>query len=168
MMREAWWRHVALLLTVVLLTTACSGVRVNVHGGPSHAIRTPSTGRGEELAIVGVDFDPPLDYVDSIQKQGIMLLVAVENRGDVPMTGVRIDATLYYGKTGKNALKRSGILPTLSPHRIVVYRFPRMRHIPARRSYTLRIRLLSSDGTRVLNERRYTIDIVEGKGAADR
>ncbi len=160
MVRKAWWRHVVLLLALVLVASACSGVQVNVRGGTSHAIKNRPADGSSDLAIVGVDFDPPLDYVDSIRRNGIMLLVAVENRGDVPMSGVRIHATLRYGRDEQEVLKRSGILPTLVPHRIVVYRFPRMRRIPVRQSYTLHIRLLSPGGTRVLSEREYIIDVV--------
>jgi len=154
------------LLLFSVLLAACGDVQVHVQGTTTATTPVPTgadiSDTEGELAIVGVDFDPPLDYLESIRQQGIMLLVAVENRGERPREGVRIYARLQYDRDERHALKRMGILPTLPPHQIVVYRFPRLYNIPARRAYTLEVRLLSPNGDKVLNKRRYTIDFGEG------
>jgi hypothetical protein len=46
------------------------------------------------VAIIGVDFDPALDYGQIISNDGVTLLVAVENQGQATETGVELKARL--------------------------------------------------------------------------
>jgi len=138
-------------------------MQANVQGASKQSTLSLSKAVRQEqtLAIVGVDFDPPLDYVDALRKRGIMLLVAVENRSNTTIKGARIVARL--GGVDRKALERSGVLPHLPPHTIVVYRFPRMRNIPIRDLYTLTIEVYAAQSQQTLSVRHYTVRITERK-----
>ena len=159
------WRHFVhrvVLMAVIgaaLLTAGCSGVRVS-ESDEARSVADAVDGNST-LNILGVDFDPPLDYVEITRNQGVTLLVAVENRGQQVISDVRIVARLRYNGDTSRGLERQGVLPDLKPGAITVYRFPRMRNIPIRRSYTLDVQLLAPDGSQVLSQRSYRIRLVE-------
>ena len=46
------------------------------------------------VAIIGVDFDPALDYSQILSNGGVTLLVAVENQGLATETNVELKARL--------------------------------------------------------------------------
>ena len=161
--KRSWKAARALLgvtLLVTLVLTACAGPGT----ADSVAIQRLSAVQTVEkpaIHVLGVDFDPPLNYVGAVQGQGVTLLVALENRGSVAAHDVRILARLHLGEGEEQVIERQGLIQELPPGQVVVYRFPRWRTLPMRRSYTLEIRLLSTDGLRVLGQRTYTLKMAD-------
>jgi len=83
-------------LALVFLLSACEAVQVTEV--PFASAGEQYIGSVEEetyINILGVDFDPPLDYLDDVRAQGVTLLVALENRGSFPVRDVRVVARLY-------------------------------------------------------------------------
>ncbi len=162
-LRSALPRGLCVLCVLVLATVllaACGEVRVSEEPLSTQSLLSAAAEEGT-LNILGVDFDPPLDYIDTVHGQGITLLVALENRGRVPVRDVRVVARLYLDADGARAIERDGLIAEMLPGQVVVYRFPRLRSLPLRRFYTLDVRLLTADGRRVLNRRTYTVRVVE-------
>ncbi len=146
------------LLATVLLATACGDVQVSEQAIEKQHIL--STGvAGESISVLGVDFDPPLNYVNTLRAQGVTLLVALENRGTAPVRDVRVLARLHLDEGEEQVIERDGFIQELPPGQVVVYRFPRLHTLPLRRSYTLEVRVLSADGRRVLHRRTYTVHV---------
>lgn len=151
---------VCTLALAMALLTACGEVQITEESLSSPELLSTAA-EGEALNILGVDFDPPLDYIDTVHRKGVTLLVAVENRGNTPLYDVRVVARLYLDAKGERALEREGLIAELPPKQVVVYRFPRLHSLPVRRNYRLEVRLLTADGRRVLNRRVYTVHVVE-------
>jgi len=156
-------RLVALLIAL-LLVAGCTGVQVQ----EGAASLTGSALGGHEsvgsVAIVGIDFDPPLQYADTLRRQGVTLLVAVENRGSEPVDEAWLVARLI--ATGPQherlVLERTGVVSGLKPGQVTVYRFPRLRNIPLRRSYALDVKVFAdaAGSATPLAERRYDIRVL--------
>ncbi len=148
------------ILALVLTLGACGTVQVTevpLTAGGEHQIS--SAVDGQFVNILGVDFDPPLDYLDDLRVQGVTLLVALENRGSQPVRDVRVVARLHVGGSQKRVIERTGVVPELVPGQVTVYRFPRVKSLPLRRVYRLHIQVLTADGRQVLNQRTYTLRV---------
>ncbi len=162
-MARPWkWALWATILATVLIASACAGVQVTEQPAQKQAYtkigqKSITNDEGNKLVIVGVDFDPPLTYVDTIRQHGVTLLVAVENQGSTRAQNVRIVARLILNQEKKQTIQREGVLKSIEPGHIEVYHFPRLRNIPIRRAYTLHIQLMTTDGQRILGQRTYTI-----------
>jgi len=101
------WRHGAISWIVVLMALCMSGcIRIQViDRTPSIAQPTPSRQvellDEHNLAVLAVDFDPPLEYKEIVSSknrgEGITLLVAIENTGSVAETDVVVEVELYKG-----------------------------------------------------------------------
>lgn len=158
--RYAALARLLLVLAVVagLMLTACSEAQV---GDGAHVQHLLSAEADEHAAIniLGVDFDPPLDYLTTLQDQSVTLLVALENRGRAPVRDVRIAARLYLGRGNDRVIARDGLVQEVPPGQVIVYRFPRLHALPLRRTYTLEVRVLTADGHRLLNRRTYTVTL---------
>ena len=157
-MRRGSLSRLVLALLALVMMAGCAQVQVEEHRTAQAAV--VDDGVSGAVNIVGIDFDPPLEYLKTYPYQGITLLVAVENRSAQPLSDLRIRARLPLNDQGQ-VLEREGVLPHLPPHTIRVYRFPRLRQLPSRRVYALEIMVLSPDGQRVLNRREYTVRIVD-------
>ncbi len=158
---HVWHRMLLTLIMGLVLTTSCAGVQMDIQGATrANSLAIGEENRGEEqIAIIGIDFDPPLDYAEATRMQGITMLVALENRGEERIEGARIKARLKTGEHTTKMLQRMGVLPDLPPHTVVVYRFPRLRNIPIRHTYVLDISVQSADGQQVLGHRLYKIRV---------
>ncbi len=147
-----------LALWVMLLAAGCAQVQVQDRTFLNREV--PSLDGGP-IYILGIDFDPPLEYIQQYPTQGVTLLVAVENRGSEPLKNLRIVARLYVAGQREQVISREGVLPELVPQSMTVYAFPRLRHIPARRWYRLEVEVRTPDGREVLSSREYTLRVVE-------
>ncbi len=148
------------ILALVFLLSACEAIQVTEVPLSSEGEQYIGSVEGETyINILGVDFDPPLDYIDDVRAQGVTLLVALENRGNSPVRDVRVVARLHLEGRPERVIERTGVVAELVPGEVTVYRFPRVRSLPLRRMYRLEVQVLTADGRRVLNQRTYTLRV---------
>lgn len=91
------WRFacIGLILGLALLLSSCTSALTLLPAATATplpaATVTPAT---HDLAILGVEFDPPLDLAQILSRGSIRLVVAIENRGLSPQFDVRVTARL--------------------------------------------------------------------------
>ncbi len=133
------------LVGVSLSASACAGIEV-VDSTP--AVSTPDTFTSplsegtpvHNLAVLAVDFDPPLDYEQLIiRRQSVTLLVAVENTGSSTERDVTVRAQLSTPEDADLVLSQGASLLAIAPGEIQVVRFGRMGYIPYHQTYHLEV-----------------------------
>lgn len=116
------------------------------------------------IAIIGVDFDPPLDQALMALDRGLTLLVAVENRGFTFEPQVVVTARLYDPTGARVALlDETVVAQDLEPGEVRVLRFPEVRALPMRDRYELVVQVAEVAGEVVGedNVRRYDIVVYD-------
>ena len=163
-------RRIAML--VVLASVAvCTGGCINIQ----IIDRTPSTidlipsqeQEGEHnLAVLAVDFDPPLEYDEIVARkergEGITLLVAVENTGAATEQAVSVEVELSKDDGNTLFLHKQGIIDTIAPGEIKLVHFEDTE-IPFSYEYQLRVRVEPVEAeTRLMdNEKTYDLLITQ-------
>ena len=115
------------------------------------------------VAIVGVDFDPALDYSQIISNGGVTLLVAVENQGLATESNVALKARLLDTADAANPrelLNETVIIRSLLPHEVRVVRFNQVTDLPVRERYKLVAELSPVRGERELSDNARSFDIL--------
>ncbi len=110
------------------------------------------------LAILGVDFDPPLDYDKIMERkkrgEGVTLLVAVENTGISTEANVAVQITLSKDQDQTPFLKQSGTISSIAPGEIKIIHF-KDNDIPLSYEYHLQVDVNPVNGeTQVANNRK--------------
>ncbi len=159
-----WIAGVSVLLLVTL--TACAEVKV-VDKTP--AASTPDlltspliVGVRHNLAILAVDFDPPLSYQQLIiRRESVALLVAVENTGSETERNVTVRAQLSSPEDADLVLTQGASVASIAPGEIQIVRFARLGEIPYHQAYSLEVSVAPVDGEIDLrdNSRAYDIQI---------
>lgn len=119
------------------------------------------------LAIIGVDFDPALDYDQIISNGGVTLLVAVENQGQVTETNVELKARLLdtaNEASPRELLNDTVILRSLASREVRVVRFNQVTDLPVRERYKLIAELSPVRGERELGDNVRSFDILVHDG----
>ena len=119
------------------------------------------------LAIIGVDFDPALDYGQIISNGGITLLVAVENQGQATETNVELKARLLDTAdeaSPRELLNDTVLLRSLAPREVRVVRFNQVTDLPVRERYKLIAELSPVRGERDLSDNVRGFDILVRDG----
>jgi len=138
------WLIVAIALLVMLLSSGCVQIEV-LDLRRSEAVPTliprPSTGE-HDLALLALDFEPPLEGENLPSGEGVTLLVAVENMGVWTETNVKVEARLssYDGK--EVLLERTGYIDVIAPGETKVVRLRSRVRIPYRPVYLLEVHVL--------------------------
>lgn len=115
-----------------------------------------------DLAILAIDFDPPLDNEELwAQPEQVTLLVALENRGLSPEQEAKVSAELCDLYQSEPLLRQSTTLAGLAPGEVEVVRFSGISNVPYRRRYQLEVRIAPVDGEWALanNARVYELTI---------
>jgi len=92
------------------------------------------------VAIMGVDFDPPLDAAEIIANGGVTLLVAIQNQGRVVEPTVRITARLFDPEASENPaelMNETITVRALAPNEVRIVRFTQVTELPIRQRYKL-------------------------------
>lgn len=154
------------ILVLILITlAACAEVEVvdttPAAGTPDPFISPlPVSHETHNLAILAVDFDPPLTYQQLIiRRQSVALLVAVENTGTATEQDVMVRAQLSTPENPDFFLTQGASLASIAPGEIQVVRFARLGEIPYHQSYYLEVIVDPVDGETVLNDNRKAFDI---------
>lgn len=144
------WIAGALLILVTL--AGCGEVEVLDRPSPASMPDTftsplPEPGEKHNLAVLAVDFDPPLNYQQLIvRRQSVELLVAVENTGTVTEKNVTVRAQLTTPKDSDLLLTRGASVASIAPGELQVVRFGRLGEIPYHRVYYLEVVVDPVDG----------------------
>jgi hypothetical protein len=115
------------------------------------------------VAVIGIDFDPPLEAGQLLASGGVTLLVALENQGQVVESNVRVTARLFdpsaAGKTIDLA-NETVTVKQLNPGELRVVRFTQVTDLPSRERYKLLIEVTPVPGERERADNVKTYDII--------
>ena len=159
-----------ILLVVMLCSLSLSGcgtmeIQEQVPAPTTEgAMREPSPPAEHDLAILAIDFDPPLDYRDLwAEREQVTLLIAVENRGLSQEKEIEVSAKLSDPRKSKVLLEQSTILPSLVPGEVKVVRFTGISNVPHRPAYRLEVNVSAVEGEWALanNTKIYELTIEE-------
>jgi len=111
-----------------------------------------------DLAVLAIDFDPPLDYDKIIERkksgEGITLLVAVENAGMVTENNVTVQIKLSKDQDKTSFVEQSGSISSIAPGEIKIIRF-KDNDIPLSYEYHLQVNVVPVTGeTRLINNQK--------------
>lgn len=165
-------RRVALVLLLALVSTLILGCQplievVQPAAPETNAIPVPALAtvapdeRG--VAVMGVDFDPPLEAGQLLASGGVTLLVALENQGQVAESNVRVTARLYDPTGSGKAVDLADETVTvklLDPGELRVVRFTQVTELPVRERYKLLIEVTPVPGERERADNIKTYDII--------
>jgi len=157
----------AVLFVLALLPAACAPSLEVVpdRRAPLTPVSTV-TPQQHDLAIVAVDFDPPLDFAQIRNNGGVTLLVAVENRGQTAEADVRITAQLQDPSEHMRELSSEAVmLGQLNAGALRVVRFTQVSDLPLRERYRLVVsaEAVAGEGDTANNSRNYDIVTHNGK-----
>jgi hypothetical protein len=154
------------VLVLALVTLAgCADIQV-VDLTP--AAVTPSTfasplttqSKAHDLAVLTLDFDPPLNYQQLIMRpQSAQLLVAVENRGTSTERDVIVRVELTTPEDPDMVLTQAASLASIAPGEIQVASFTRLGDLPYHQIYHLEVMVDSVNGESNLGDNRKAFDI---------
>jgi len=161
---KVFWLICALLL-VLLAITGCVEVEVRdatPAASASEAFTSPLPGEDKEhnLAILAVDFDPPLDYQQLIiLRRSITLLVAVENRGASTERDLAVRAQLSTPEDPDLVFSQGASISSIAPGEIQVVRFAQFGRIPYHQIFRLEVTVDPIDGESDLTDNSKAFDI---------
>jgi hypothetical protein len=114
------------------------------------------------LAIVGVDFDPPLEGGQVLSSGGVTLLVAVENRGRQVEPAARVTARLYDPASPSSAdlVSETITARALQPGEVRVVRFTQVTNLPVRAKYKLAVEVAPVPGEHERDDNARIYDII--------
>lgn len=153
---------------LLLLTAACQpAIQVFQSDVAPMAVATvvPSP---HALAVVGVDFDPSLQYEQIMAAGGVSLIAAVHNQGQHTESDVAVTAQLYdRAARGKPTplLNETIVIETLEPGDVRLVRFGQVTALPLRGRYELVVQVSAVTGEtdRSDNVRIYEIVVNDAK-----
>lgn len=141
----------AVVLFVIAAVVACENLPVADPGKPAdsanYSLRAPEQDR-HDIAIISVDFDPPLNKGDvaSISLDKIALLVAVDNRGNKTERDLSVEARLMGEHENDLIEKKSQTIDALAPGEAKVIRFPSFSRVRPRSNYYIKVEVTSIAG----------------------
>jgi hypothetical protein len=116
-----------------------------------------------DLAVLAVDFDPPLEYEKIIERksrgEGITLLVAVENTGINTEQNVNVQIKLSKDQEKTAFLEKLGTIPAISPGEIKIIHF-KDTDIPFSYEYHLNVQILPVVGETQLVDNQKSYDLL--------
>jgi hypothetical protein len=130
---------------------------------PASPLPPPTVAPDERaLAIMGVDFDPPLEAGKILNRGGVTLLVALENRGRQTEQVARVTARLYDPDSplGADLANETITVRSLAPGELRIVRFTQVNDLPVRSHYKLAIEVSPVPGERELDDNVHIYDIL--------
>lgn len=112
------------------------------------------------LAVLTLDFDPPLNYQQLILRhRGVSLLVAIENRGTSTERDVTVRAELTTPEDPKLIFTQGASIASIAPGEIQIVRFSRFGEILYYRTFHLEVAVDPVVGENELGDNRKAFDI---------
>lgn len=155
------------LLLALIALTGCAEIEVvdtlPAASTPDTFISPLSAGsKNHNLAVLAIDFDPPLNYQQLIlRQQSIALLVAVENTGTDTERDVMVRAQLTSPEDPDLLMTQGASVTSIAPGEIKVVRFARLGKIPYHQTYHLEawVELVDGESNAADNHRAFEIQI---------
>jgi len=163
-MRRIWFVMVIMMLTSLSLA-GCAEIKI-VDRAPdspstlslSNKVRTLVD--EHDLAILAIDFDPPLEYEQIVVKgEQATLLVAVENIGLQTETDVKVKTRLSASEDETPILERTCYIDAIAPGQIKIARFKDLSRIPYRQAYRLEVWVLPVPGEIGVEDNQRSYDL---------
>lgn len=116
--------------------------------------------RNHDLAILAVEFDPPLSYQRLIIRQrAVALLVVVENTGTETERKATVNAKLTSPDDPDFVLARDAGVESIAPGEVQIVRFASLGEIPYHPSYHLEVSVDPVKGESDLSDNRKAFEI---------
>ncbi|MBN1661748.1 MAG: hypothetical protein JXA93_25365 [Anaerolineae bacterium] len=113
-----------------------------------------------DLAVMTVEFDPPLSYQQLIaRRQSVALLVVVENRGTITEREVVVEAKLTSPQDSTLSIAQEAVVGGIAPGEIRIVRFRRLDDIPYHETYRLEVAVEPVSGESNLSNNRKAFEI---------
>lgn len=153
-----------LILTLVALS-GCANVR-ELDTTPT--ISTPdlvsspasTESKDHNLAVLAVDFDPPLSYQQLIlDHQSVALLVAVENVGASSEQNVMVRAQLTTPEDPEFSISQGASVESIAPGEVQVVRFSQLGKIPYHQVYRLEVIVDPVQGEKIQGDNSKTFEV---------
>jgi hypothetical protein len=169
-MTPGWQRRLSLALVLILLAASpalagCAQVQVIDADRPTET-PTPyseltSQREPRDLAILGIEFNPPLRYEEVVAAGRMTMLVAVENRGLLAEANVQVEARLVGAGDSDLLADRTEQLDVIAPGEVRLVRFDSLSLVPYRPSYLLTVIVSPAAGEANLadNQRTYKLSV---------
>jgi hypothetical protein len=120
----------------------------------------PDEAGRHDLAILAVDFDPPLSYQELIvRRRSIALLVVIENRGTATERDVVVRAELTTPEDKELDLSRSSAVTSIAPGEIQIVRFDHLTKFPYHETYHLEVVVEPAPGEGNVGDNNKAFDI---------
>ena len=149
-LRRLWIAATLVLLLVVL--GGCAEIEVvdstpDVSSGEPPTRLLPLDSGTHDLAILGLDFDPPLDYQQLIlNTQSIALLVVIENAGTATERELVVEAQLTTPEDEDLLLTRQAAVISIAPGEIQIVQFDPLTKIPYHAAFYLEVSIVPVEG----------------------
>lgn len=160
-------RRVALVTLLVILSTLLLGCQPLIEVvQPAAPVASPVatvTPDDRGIAIMGIDFDPPLEAGQLLATGGVTLLVAIENQGQIVEPSVRVTARLFDPEASARAgdlANETITVKALNPGELRVVRFTQVTELPIRERYKLVVEVTPVPGERERADNVKTYDII--------
>lgn len=154
-MKSKFTRALAIALPALLLAGCVQVSVLDRTASPEDQVLAAALNTREEhdVAILAVEFDPPLDALQAVTDASqVTLRVAVENKGYRKETEVQVVVRLLASQTDELLQSETQTLSSLSPGEIQVLQFRGVLSSPGGVRYRLEISADAVSGeTRVLN-----------------
>jgi len=114
------------------------------------------------LGVVGIDFDPSLEYQEILKRGRLTLLVAVENSGQQAESKVVVHARLSVNSDSvADAFSAEGrrVIEQIAPGEVVIVHFEGIDKIPIRPHYTLEVGVVPVADETTLSDNERSFDI---------
>ncbi|OQA45961.1 MAG: hypothetical protein BWY52_01034 [Chloroflexi bacterium ADurb.Bin325] len=156
-----------MLLILALGVSAClPGVRVVRPEEELSPLPPPTVApMAHNVAIMGIDFDPPLS-ADAELQNGVTLLVAVANQGLSMEPVVNVTARLLdplLAGIGDDLQRETVLLRDLAPAEVRIVRLATVNALPRRNHYQLVIEIAPLAGEEDLRDNVQTYDVLIGE-----
>lgn len=139
----------ALLGLAAMLIAACQPAIQVLQPQPEPLAIATVVPSPHALAIVGIDFDPPLQYEQIMAAGGVSLITAVHNQGQHVESNVSVTAQLFDpAARGKPTplLNETVMIETLEPGDVRLVRFSQVTALPLRGRYKLVVQVSAVTG----------------------
>jgi hypothetical protein len=112
------------------------------------------------LAVMAVDFDPPLSYKQLIvRREAVALLVVVENTGTETEQNVAVQVRLSTPADPEFVLTQDASVASIAPGEVQIVRFDRLGEIPYHQAYYLEVVVVPVDGEIDFSDNSKAFDI---------
>jgi hypothetical protein len=161
--RTLLWLTSTLALMLMFLA-GCAEVEVidtTPEAGEVEVFASPLSEESKhDLAVMTVEFDPPLNYQQLIaRRQSVALLVVVENRGTITEREVVVEASLTTPQDNALSITQEAIVDHIAPGEIRIVRFGRLDDIPYHETYHLEVAVEPVSGESILGNNRKAFEI---------